>query len=198
MIDFWNLKVWWPCATVFAFIFLSLFTLHTFISIITFAEAHLHNFTAAGSVGIEQPPRGAEPRFELGPALPSNSRIVGPHSKNCKASWSYYSGRSHPGGGGGVRVRAAAGDCADGGRGAPARCAQARRRGGGGDGLGRHCPQHHRQPSGGTVILITVLRNRIRIRIHRVHVFLGLLISDSDLLVRGLDPDPDPSIKKQK
>jgi hypothetical protein len=48
-----------------------------------------------------------------------------------------------------VRVRAAAGDCADGGRGAPARCAQARRRGGGGDGLGRHSPQHHRQPSGG-------------------------------------------------
>jgi hypothetical protein len=46
-------------------------------------------------------------------------------------------------------VRAAAGDCADGGRGAPARRSQAHRRGGGGDGLGRHRPQHHRQPSRG-------------------------------------------------
>jgi hypothetical protein len=39
---------------------------------------------------------------------------------------------------------------------------------------------------------------RIRIRIHRIHVFLGLLDPDPDSLVRGLDPDPDPSIIKQK
>jgi hypothetical protein len=39
---------------------------------------------------------------------------------------------------------------------------------------------------------VTVLR--IRIRIHRIHMFLGLL--DPDPLVRGMDPDP--SIIKQK
>ncbi len=43
---------------------------------------------------------------------------------------------------------------------------------------------------------------RIRIRIHRIHVFLGFLDPDPDLLVRGMDPDsdpaPDPSIIKQK
>ncbi len=37
---------------------------------------------------------------------------------------------------------------------------------------------------------------RIRIRIHRIHMFLGL--PDPDPLVRGMDPDPDPSIIKQK
>jgi hypothetical protein len=42
----------------------------------------------------------------------------------------------------------------------------------------------------------------LRIRIHRIHVFLGL--PDPDPLVRGmdpdptLDPDPDPSIIMQK
>jgi hypothetical protein len=42
----------------------------------------------------------------------------------------------------------------------------------------------------------------LRIWIHRIHVFLGLL--DPDPLVRGMDPDldpapdPDPSIIKQK
>jgi hypothetical protein len=35
-----------------------------------------------------------------------------------------------------------------------------------------------------------------RIQIHRIHMFLGLM--DPDLLVRGMDPDPDPSIIKQK
>ncbi len=34
------------------------------------------------------------------------------------------------------------------------------------------------------------------IRIHRIHVFLGL--QDPDSLVRGMDPDPDPSIIMQK
>ncbi len=41
---------------------------------------------------------------------------------------------------------------------------------------------------------------RIRIRIHRLHVFFGL--PDPDPLVRGMDPDPaldpDPSIIMQK
>ncbi len=39
-----------------------------------------------------------------------------------------------------------------------------------------------------------------RIRIHRIHMFLGL--PDPDPLVRGMDPDPfrdpDPSISMQK
>jgi hypothetical protein len=41
--------------------------------------------------------------------------------------------------------------------------------------------------------ITAVLRIRIRIRIH---VFLGLL--DPDPLVRGMDPDLDPSNIKQK
>ncbi len=36
----------------------------------------------------------------------------------------------------------------------------------------------------------------LRIRIHRIHMFLGL--PDPDPLVRGMDPDPDPSIIMQK
>ena len=44
------------------------------------------------------------------------------------------------------------------------------------------------------------IRIRIRIRIHRIHKFLGLM--DLDPLVRGIDPAPDPapdpSIFKQK
>ncbi len=34
-----------------------------------------------------------------------------------------------------------------------------------------------------------------RIRIHRIHMFLGLPDPDLDPLVRGKDPDPDPSIQ---
>ncbi len=34
----------------------------------------------------------------------------------------------------------------------------------------------------------------MRIRIHRIHMFFGPLDSDPDSLVRGTDPDPDPSI----
>jgi hypothetical protein len=37
---------------------------------------------------------------------------------------------------------------------------------------------------------------RIQIRNHEIHMFLGL--PDPDQLVRGIDPDPDPSIIKQK
>jgi hypothetical protein len=39
---------------------------------------------------------------------------------------------------------------------------------------------------------------RIRIRIHQIHMFLGLLDTYPDPLVRGMDPDPDPFIIKQK
>jgi hypothetical protein len=35
-----------------------------------------------------------------------------------------------------------------------------------------------------------------RIRIHRIHMFLGL--PDPDPLVRGMDPAPDPSFIIQK
>jgi hypothetical protein len=42
----------------------------------------------------------------------------------------------------------------------------------------------------------------IRIWIHRIHMFLGLLDPDPDPLVRGMDPDPaldpDPLIIMQK
>jgi hypothetical protein len=54
----------------------------------------------------------------------------------------------------------------------------------------------------GGVVLTAVLR--IRIRIHRIHMFLGLLDLDSDPLIRGMDPDPalapdrDPSNMWQK
>jgi hypothetical protein len=49
----------------------------------------------------------------------------------------------------------------------------------------------------GGVVLTAVLRIRIRmwIRIHRIHVFLGLLDPDPDPLVRGMDPDPDPLVR---
>jgi hypothetical protein len=33
-------------------------------------------------------------------------------------------------------------------------------------------------------------------QLHRIHMFLGL--PDPDPLFRGMDPDPDPSISKQK
>ncbi len=39
---------------------------------------------------------------------------------------------------------------------------------------------------------------RIRIRIHRIHMFLGLPDPDLDPLVRGMDPDPHPSLIMQK
>jgi neurofibromin 1 len=46
----------------------------------------------------------------------------------------------------------------------------------------------------------TFLQAVLRIRIHRIHMFLGLLDLDPDPSVRGMDPDPDldPSITKQK
>jgi hypothetical protein len=38
----------------------------------------------------------------------------------------------------------------------------------------------------------------LRIQIHWIRMFLGLLDPDPDPSVRGMDPDPDPSITKQK
>jgi hypothetical protein len=38
----------------------------------------------------------------------------------------------------------------------------------------------------------------LRIRIHRIHMFLGLQDPDPDPLVGGMDPAPDPSIIMQK
>jgi hypothetical protein len=48
-----------------------------------------------------------------------------------------------------------------------------------------------------SVVLRLSVKAVLRIRIHRIHVFLGLL--DPDPLVRGMDPDPglDTSIIKQ-
>ncbi len=44
------------------------------------------------------------------------------------------------------------------------------------------------------ITLKPVLRIRTRIRIHRMQVFLGLQDPDTDPLVRGMDPDPDPAL----
>ncbi len=46
------------------------------------------------------------------------------------------------------------------------------------------------------IVLAQLSQAVLRIRIHRIHIFLGL--RDPDRLVRGLDPDPDPSIIMQK
>jgi hypothetical protein len=43
-------------------------------------------------------------------------------------------------------------------------------------------------------VLAPVLRIRIRIQIHRIHMFLGL--PDADPLVRGMDPDPSIIMQK--
>jgi hypothetical protein len=53
--------------------------------------------------------------------------------------------------------------------------------------IDRHSPRLIRYPN-------AVFRIRIRIRIHRIHVFFGL--PDPDPLVRGIDPDPalDPAL----
>ncbi len=44
---------------------------------------------------------------------------------------------------------------------------------------------------------LALFRPVLRIRIRRIHVF-GPPGSGPDPLVRGMDPDPDPSIIKQK
>jgi hypothetical protein len=63
------IKGLWPYASLFVYLFFFLQYIYSYNhSFITFAEAHLHIFTAAGSVGGAEPPWGAAPRFELGPA----------------------------------------------------------------------------------------------------------------------------------
>jgi len=42
--------------------------------------------------------------------------------------------------------------------------------------------------------LLNLLKAVLRIRIHRIHVFLGLQDPDPNPLVRGMDPDPDPAL----
>jgi hypothetical protein len=44
--------------------------------------------------------------------------------------------------------------------------------------------------------LLIYAQTVLRIRIHRIHMFLGL--PGPDPLVRGMDPDPDPSIIMHK
>jgi hypothetical protein len=44
-------------------------------------------------------------------------------------------------------------------------------------------------------LFLSYLYTVFRILIHRIHMFLGLPVPDT--LVRGIDPDPDPSIIKQ-
>ncbi len=60
--------------------------------------------------------------------------------------------------------------------------------------LTKHCRVSH---TGRKLLFRAVLRIRIRIRIriHWIHKFLGL--PDPNPLVRGMDPDPDPSIIMQ-
>jgi hypothetical protein len=48
------------------------------------------------------------------------------------------------------------------------------------------------------LLSVVRIRIRIRIRIHQIHMFLGVLDPDPESLVRGMDPDPDPSIIQQK
>ncbi len=61
-------------------------------------------------------------------------------------------------------------------------------------------PQHCFQDDQYNLLVnFPVLRIRIRIRIHRIHMFLGL--PNLDLLVRDMDPDPaldpDPFIMQK-
>jgi hypothetical protein len=59
----------------------------------------------------------------------------------------------------------------------------------------QNIPVYHvfRITDGYVHVFLPVLRIRIRNRIHRIHIFLGLL--DPDPLVRGIDPDPDPLVR---
>jgi hypothetical protein len=49
----------------------------------------------------------------------------------------------------------------------------------------------------GPIYIRVVLRIQIRIRIHRIRMFLGNLDPDPDPLVRGMDPDPLSSSTKK-
>jgi hypothetical protein len=73
-------KVWWQLP-LFIFYYFCLFHLHTFVITFIqnihpspFAEASLH-FLHCLSLRVKKPPWGAEPRFELGPAVQQASAI---------------------------------------------------------------------------------------------------------------------------
>jgi hypothetical protein len=52
-------------------------------------------------------------------------------------------------------------------------------------------PPHPQQGKGFFTLNMRLPVFWIRIRIHRIHMFLGL--PDPDPIVRGMDPDPDPN-----
>jgi hypothetical protein len=52
--------------------------------------------------------------------------------------------------------------------------------------------------SGGVSVRVFIHEWTYFVAVFRIHAFLGLLDPDPDLLVRGMDPDPDPSIIMQK
>jgi hypothetical protein len=54
----------------------------------------------------------------------------------------------------------------------------------------------HVQSTVHTAILVAALKAVLRIRIHRIHMFLGLQDLDPDPLVRGMDPDPSIIMQK--
>ncbi len=74
---FFFLKVWWPYATLF-FVFICLYTLDTFTHhsfIIHKLSLRPISISSQLSAQWVEPPWGAEPRFELGPALQQASAL---------------------------------------------------------------------------------------------------------------------------
>jgi hypothetical protein len=73
------LKVWWPYATLFAFIFLyTIQYIHSCIIHSSFIHKHsLRPISIFSQLSAQwaEPPWGAEPRFELGPALQKASAL---------------------------------------------------------------------------------------------------------------------------
>jgi hypothetical protein len=62
-------------------------------------------------------------------------------------------------------------------------------------------PQHSRVPGTSGIARSPLLLLNTSVagtRIHRIHMFLDLPDPNPDPLVRGVDPDPDPSIIMQK
>jgi hypothetical protein len=70
-----TIKVWWPNATLFAFIFL--YTVDTFIHHSFIHKHSLRPISISSQLSAQwaELPMGAEPRFELGPALQQASAL---------------------------------------------------------------------------------------------------------------------------